>query len=212
MFDPEDEFGMFYAGFEIPRNLIWCDRETLMRFPMGMRDGTRPQAWWMGCDYFEPQSTLTFFLSARSAGFRRGLQSAIESQLFCVQEGVSAYAFEELGRLFGVDRSLHECEGLFLEGVWRLDRRLVRSLLEARDDLEAVAMRWLERLLAAYRVEPVCQTFHRRRGKSYEYWWHEPQYPIDGFESQKIADILIDLVEVCRCRTRAEAVYVAVSR
>lgn len=212
MFDPEDEFGMFYAGFEIPRNLIWCDRETLMRFPMETDDETRSRACWMGCDYFETQSALTFFLSAKSSGFRYGLQPAIESHFFCVQEGVSAYAFEELGRLFDVDRSLHECEGLFFEGIWRFDRKFVRSLLEACDDLEAVAKRWLERLLAAYRAEPVCQTFRGRRGKSYEYWWREPECAIDGFESQKILDILIDLVEVCRSRTRAEAVYVAVSR
>ncbi|MBL8264402.1 MAG: hypothetical protein JNM58_18460 [Xanthomonadaceae bacterium] len=213
VFDPIDEFGEFYTHFRIPRSLDWCDRETLMLFPLECGFDYTQQTRVPECNVLETECGGVLFVCDDAMRFRTGMLPLSEFRCSSAFFGVSPRAFDELGTVLEVEPALHSRDGFFLEGVWQLDRELARVLAQMPEcEWERVAASWHETIMSIYQGEPVCARYGLWRPRWREYWLRSEEYALDGMTLDMLVEVLGDLIEVCRQRKGSEVVCIAFSR
>jgi hypothetical protein len=215
MFEPEDEFGMFYSGFILPAHLVRCDLDVLMRFRMSSCDEVySPKAFWYESDHQECQYGNTFFIADRGTRFGRGATlSMSKSEFSFITWGFSAAAISELGHMFGIYEPLHSCDGQILDLIFRFDRGFASALTRLRAaEIESIAADWCDRVLRYYHVEPELVRYRGYRGGWREYWRHDTEYATDDIDADRWAEVLQDLVDLCRRRCGQQSVFFAATR
>jgi hypothetical protein len=213
--DLVEEFGELYAGFVVPSHLVFCDRETLFKFPYREPSRGTLSSLFQLCsedEVLETQVRMTVGVGSRKERFKADLSSYFEQaddrfSLF----GMSIAAILDLALVLDCERPLLclNSSRIHAEQMYFMSKQFVASILAIEpDDIDGVCEAWRARIRETYSDEPI-DDFGRSQKR---HWYlHGTEYQVSHLTLEFLADFVENLLDICSASDRRRAVFISTS-
>jgi hypothetical protein len=216
LFDPKEHCGIIEGLFDLPNNLIWCDRETLFKFPMKFEPDNSGSSSLIGiCNDEELNETScknSFFIYDNDCSFRTiPLRTAIiNSKMYFEFYGISVRCFEVLGEILDCYDPLigNNSARIHLEQLYEFSTRFIQALVSIHpDDYFALAHDWCNAVKTYYEPEPDSY-ISRRTGRII--WWWDGEIDHSHYNPEYFNECLFNLYEMLLFLGEGETIYFVV--